>query len=63
MTSDFCAMEPPPRTERLLPRRASAGSTCEVIQAGAIPNRMPVRIEMTNVNSKTGPDGEALTGT
>ena len=51
------------RTERLLPRRASTGSTCEVIQAGATPKSIPVSTETASVKSRTGQEGDASTGT
>ena len=54
MTSDFCAMEPPPRMDRLLLRIASTGSTCEVIHAGAIPKQ--------NAGQDGGGEGEQQNG-
>ena len=40
--SDFCGREARSLVERFTPRRASAGSECEVIHAGTMPKMSPV---------------------
>src|SRR5579862_2182417 len=54
ITSDFCGMADRSRVERFAPRKASAGSECEPIQAGATPKTIPVTNDSTNVNVQNG---------
>ena len=50
------------RVERFVPRKASAGSECEVIQAGTMPKTTPVPSESRSANPSTGKDGLAWIG-
>ena len=60
--SDFCGSEARSRVERFTPRSASAGSECEVIHAGTIPNTTPVISDSRNAKPSTGSDGLASIG-
>src|SRR5512133_919809 len=62
MIRDFCGIEERSRVERLTPRKASAGSECEVIQAGTVPKMTPVIRESRNAKARTGIDGVGSTG-
>src|SRR3954466_15107847 len=56
---DFWGNDDRSRVVRFTPRRASAGSECEVIHAGTIPKTIPVSKEMPIANPITGSDGVA----
>ena len=63
MTSDFWGRAERSRVERLAPRRASAGSECEEIHAGATPKMIPVISESTKAKARIGNDGDVSMGT
>ena len=60
--SPFCGSAPRSRVERFAPRRASAGSACEVIHAGTMPNTTPVTRDNRKANPNTGSEGLASIG-
>jgi hypothetical protein len=62
-TNIFCGRVAPWVVERLAPRSASAGSACDVIQAGATPKTMPVIIDSAKENTSAGAEGSGLMGT
>src|SRR6185369_1588863 len=62
MMRDFCGIDERSRVDRLMPRKASAGSECEVIQAGTVPKITPVNSESRNAKPRTGNDGVGFTG-
>ncbi len=60
---DFCESEERSRVLRLAPRRASAGSACEVSHAGAVPKSAPVISDRAKAKASTGSEGAASMGT
>ena len=62
-TSDFRGSEERSRVDGPAPRRASAGSECVVIQAGATPKTTPVASESRKAKPSTDSEGVGLMGT
>ena len=60
--SAFCGSDPRSRVERFAPRKASAGSACDVIHAGTMPNTTPVTSDSRNAKPSTGSEGLASIG-